>query len=144
LLDSCEKILDYTKNTNYVDDFAGNAVVFDAVMMNFIVIGETVSKLSINLKEQYDYVEWIKITNFRNIVAHDYSGIDIKYKSNIERSIDFLTSANVDVITVWFTSKLSFSLYQYNPYQIIYKNIHRLKNCFRQNQFHKFRVIILH
>jgi len=76
VLDSCEKILDYTKNINNVDDFAGNAVVFDAVMMNFIVIGETVSKLSINLKEEYDYVEWIKITNFRNIVAHDYFGID--------------------------------------------------------------------
>ncbi len=76
LLDSCEKILDYTKNTNNVDDFAGNAVVFDAVMMNFIVIGETVSKLSKDLKEEYDFVEWIRITDFRNIVAHDYFGID--------------------------------------------------------------------
>jgi uncharacterized protein with HEPN domain len=45
-------------------------------MMNFVVIGEMVDKLSDDFKSKYDSIEWIKIKGFRNIVAHDYFGID--------------------------------------------------------------------
>ena len=41
-----------------------------------MIIGEMVSKLSENIKNQHLEVEWIKIKGFRNIVAHDYFGID--------------------------------------------------------------------
>jgi len=45
-------------------------------MMNFVVIGEMVDKLSDNFKRDHKNIEWIKIKGFRNIVAHDYFGID--------------------------------------------------------------------
>jgi uncharacterized protein with HEPN domain len=45
-------------------------------MMNFVVIGEMADKLSEDFKKKQDKVEWIKIKGFRNIVAHDYFGID--------------------------------------------------------------------
>lgn len=45
-------------------------------MMNFVVIGEMVDKLSNDFKRDHAYIEWIKIKGFRNIVAHDYFGID--------------------------------------------------------------------
>ena len=45
-------------------------------MMNFVVIGEMVEKISNEFKEKHDKIEWIKINGFRNIVAHDYFGID--------------------------------------------------------------------
>ncbi len=76
LLDSAEKIIVYTEKTVNPDDFVNNTLVFDAVLMNFIVIGETVNKLSIDLKSKYNFIEWTKITDFRNIVAHDYFGVD--------------------------------------------------------------------
>ena len=46
-------------------------------MMNFIVIGEMVEKLSETLiiateKE----IDWYKVKGFRNIIAHNYFGID--------------------------------------------------------------------
>ena len=47
-------------------------------MMNFVVIGEMVDKLSEDFKNDNSEVEWIKIKGFRNIVAHDYFGIDAK------------------------------------------------------------------
>jgi uncharacterized protein with HEPN domain len=49
---------------------------FDAAMMNFVVIGEMVDKISDEFKKNNDKIEWIKIKGFRNIVAHDYFGID--------------------------------------------------------------------
>jgi uncharacterized protein with HEPN domain len=45
-------------------------------MMNFVVIGEMVDKLSDDFKESNSKIEWIKIKGFRNLVAHDYFGID--------------------------------------------------------------------
>ena len=45
-------------------------------MMNFVVIGEMIDKLSDEFKKNHPEVEWIKIKGFRNIVAHDYFGID--------------------------------------------------------------------
>ena len=35
-----------------------------------------VDKISDNFKKQHPEINWIKIKGFRNIVAHDYFGID--------------------------------------------------------------------
>ena len=45
-------------------------------MMNFVVIGEMIEKLSEDFKDNHPTIEWQKIKGFRNIVAHDYFGID--------------------------------------------------------------------
>jgi uncharacterized protein with HEPN domain len=45
-------------------------------MMNFIVLGEMVVRLSEQFTEKYKQVDWYNIRGFRNIVAHDYFGID--------------------------------------------------------------------
>lgn len=45
-------------------------------MMNFVIIGEMVDKISDEFKSKHPGIEWIKIKGFRNIVAHDYFGID--------------------------------------------------------------------
>jgi uncharacterized protein with HEPN domain len=45
-------------------------------MMQFVIIGEMISKLDDNFKDEYSFVPWQKIKDFRNIVAHHYFGID--------------------------------------------------------------------
>jgi uncharacterized protein with HEPN domain len=45
-------------------------------MMNFVVIGEMVDKLSDDFKVNNPKIEWVKIKGFRNLVAHDYFRID--------------------------------------------------------------------
>jgi uncharacterized protein with HEPN domain len=40
------------------------------------MIGEMVDKLSDEFKKNHSKIEWVKIKGFRNIVAHDYFGID--------------------------------------------------------------------
>jgi len=44
--------------------------------MSFVVIGEMVSKISAELKKIHNNIDWDRIKNFRNLVAHDYFGID--------------------------------------------------------------------
>lgn len=53
-------------------------ISYDACLMNFVVIGEMAAKMSSAFLEHHKNIEWNKIKAFRNIIAHDYLGIDFK------------------------------------------------------------------
>jgi uncharacterized protein with HEPN domain len=76
ILEAIDRIIEYTSGINTADDFDKDYRNFDATMMNFVVIGEMVDKISDEFKKKHPEIEWIKIKGFRNIVAHDYFGID--------------------------------------------------------------------
>ena len=77
MLESIQKILDYSSKFENADDFYNDTKSFDATMMNFVIIGEMVEKLSSDfLTETENKIDWFKIKSFRNIVAHNYFGID--------------------------------------------------------------------
>jgi len=76
ILDAIEQIEEYISPFADTDEFFEHKINFDAVMMNFVIIGEMVDRLTDQLKEKYSHIDWIKIKGFRNIVAHDYFGID--------------------------------------------------------------------
>lgn len=46
-------------------------------MMNFIVLGESVGKLSEDFKSKNEQINWSKIYGLRNIIAHHYFGINV-------------------------------------------------------------------
>ena len=75
LIETIEKIFRYTEDLTTADDFENDTESFDASIMNFIVLGEGISKLSDTFKEMHTEIEWRKIYAFRNIIAHDYFGI---------------------------------------------------------------------
>ena len=74
--EASEKILLFTKSKKSADELYDDVIVFDAVLMNFIVIGEAVSRLSSDLLIKYNELPWSEIKGFRNIVAHNYFGVD--------------------------------------------------------------------
>ena len=73
--DAIERILEYSSGFDSADAFNDDYRSFGATMMNFIVIGEMVDKLSEDFKIIHNRIEWSKIKDFRNIVAHDYFGL---------------------------------------------------------------------
>ena len=76
IIEAIDKILEYTSGFNNADEFNEDHRNFDATMMNFVVIGEMIEKLSVDFKDRHREIDWHKIKGFRNIVAHDYFGID--------------------------------------------------------------------
>ena len=50
----------------------------DAVVRNFEIIGEAANRLSEDIKDQFNSVDWYRIRGLRNRIAHDYMGIDLK------------------------------------------------------------------
>jgi len=77
ILESIQKIQDYSAEFKIADEFYEDTKSFDATMMNFVVIGEMVEKLSADfISETENDIDWFKVKGFRNIIAHNYFGID--------------------------------------------------------------------
>lgn len=76
ILDSCAKINKFVADFWDADALFEDDKSFDAVLMNFVIIGEAVARLSDACKESAPQIPWDKIKGFRNIVAHDYFGVD--------------------------------------------------------------------
>ena len=67
------------------EDTAGGSVVFhasrttqDAVARNLQVLAESTQRLSEDLKSRWLQVEWARIAAFRNVLVHDYLGLDME------------------------------------------------------------------
>ncbi|GAA4740714.1 HepT-like ribonuclease domain-containing protein [Flavisolibacter ginsenosidimutans] len=69
------KILLFTTGYSF-DDYMADERTKDAVVRNFEIIGEAARNLSTVITEANPQVEWKKIIGFRNILVHDYFGID--------------------------------------------------------------------
>jgi uncharacterized protein with HEPN domain len=76
ILDAADKIIDYSLQFSNADDFFSDQKSFDAVCMNFIIIGEMVDRISDEFKLKYSEIDWKNIKGLRNSIAHDYFGVD--------------------------------------------------------------------
>jgi len=76
IVDAAEKILKFTEDILDADSLFADEKTFDAVLMNFVVIGESVNRLSDQLTTTNTQINWQQIKGFRNIIAHDYFGVD--------------------------------------------------------------------
>jgi uncharacterized protein with HEPN domain len=67
-----EYIADYQ-----LDDFLQDKKTQDAVLRNLEVLGQTIKDFSVNdLKLDFPDVKWSQVAAMRNIIAHEYLGID--------------------------------------------------------------------
>jgi uncharacterized protein with HEPN domain len=61
ILDAIDRINEYSSVFKSADAFNIDYRSFDATMMNFVIIGEMVEKLSADFKTNEDSIEWVKI-----------------------------------------------------------------------------------
>ncbi|MEO2068471.1 MAG: DUF86 domain-containing protein [Desulfurobacteriaceae bacterium] len=76
ILISIQKIEKYTADLNF-EEFAKSDIVIDAVIRNLEIIGEAVKKLPMEVRKRYPHIPWKEIAGFRDILIHDYFGVDI-------------------------------------------------------------------
>jgi uncharacterized protein with HEPN domain len=79
ILESIGKVGKYTEETKDPETFyeLNDQLNFNASINLLIHMGENVSKLSDQLKQEYSKIEWQQIKDFRNKIVHDYMGIDL-------------------------------------------------------------------
>lgn len=73
--EAIQNILNYTKELSF-EDFLDDSKTRDAVVRNFEIIGEAVNKLPKDFLDKNNHIDWPGIIGFRNILVHDYFGID--------------------------------------------------------------------
>jgi uncharacterized protein with HEPN domain len=91
--DSGQAIQSYVKNLEF-EDFCVDRMRYAAVIREFEIIGEAVGKLPENIKAQYQEVPWREIKDFRNILTHEYFGVDLRIVWNaIHQDLPLLLNA---------------------------------------------------
>jgi uncharacterized protein with HEPN domain len=75
MLDAAERIARYMDGVDKTD-FLGRDMVFDAVCLNLVRIGEGGKFLSADLKEELSAVHWPDVITMRNRIAHGYRTLE--------------------------------------------------------------------
>ena len=71
-----DKIGRYIGSLSY-GDFIENEMLVDAVLRNLEVIGEAATKVPKEVQQKYPNVPWRRMIGLRNIVIHEYFGVDL-------------------------------------------------------------------
>lgn len=77
ILESSNNIQNYAGNLSY-QELIADRMRLDAIVRNFEIIGEASGKIPQDIQEKYSFIEWRKIADFRNVLAHEYFGIDLE------------------------------------------------------------------
>lgn len=75
IIEAIETVLDYSSGMTF-DKFASDRKTIDAVVRNFIIIGEAASHLSKDFTEMHPDLPWREMRDMRNIAVHGYFGVD--------------------------------------------------------------------
>jgi uncharacterized protein with HEPN domain len=102
ILMAVDKIENFTKDISDSKKFYEDEKTFDSVLMNFVVIGESVARLDDDIRNLYSDVSWNKIKSFRNLIAHNYFGVDAEevwqlissHLPNLRKRIEEILSQN--------------------------------------------------
>jgi uncharacterized protein with HEPN domain len=79
-----ERVEEYIGKLEFIQ-FKQNYLVVDAVIRNFEIIGEASKHIPDELVAKYPQLPWRKMNNLRNIVTHEYFGIDYELIWEIAR-----------------------------------------------------------
>lgn len=77
ILECGNAILEFTKEMLF-EEFCDDRKTYSAVIREFEIIGEAVGKLPAELKQKYSDIQWQDIKDFRNLLIHEYFGVDAK------------------------------------------------------------------
>lgn len=75
MLQSMERIEEYLGDLDF-RKFKMNYLVVDAIIRNFEIIGEASKNIPSGIQEKYPEIPWRKMYGLRNLITHEYFGID--------------------------------------------------------------------
>lgn len=77
IIKALEAIQSYTEGMSF-NDFCSDRKTVDAVVRNFIIIGEASTHIPDELCTKYPEIPWYEMRGMRNFVVHEYFGVSDK------------------------------------------------------------------
>ena len=71
-------IREYTKDKN-LEEFLSDPQLQDAVIRRLEIIGEALRHLLRDFREKHPQVPWCEIVGMRNVLIHEYFGVNLKW-----------------------------------------------------------------
>lgn len=78
ILEAIEKLEEITTTTSN-EEFLKNWIIQDAILKNFIVIGEAVANIDEEVKLKYPTINWRGAKSMRNFIVHEYFSVDLNF-----------------------------------------------------------------
>ena len=75
IVEALDRIFEYTLNLDY-DHWLKDQKTIDAVVRNIEIRGEAAANTPDNIKEQFPDIPWYQMKGMRNILIHEYFGLD--------------------------------------------------------------------
>jgi uncharacterized protein with HEPN domain len=75
VVDACQRIERFIEGKS-LSDFLNDELLFDGVVRNLQIVGEAVRCLPDTTRALRPDVEWSRIVGLRNLLVHQYFGID--------------------------------------------------------------------
>ncbi len=76
ILEAMDRVSRYTLGMSF-EEFSRDARTVDAVVRNLEVIGEAARHIGPELEAQHPEVPWGRMRGMRNVLAHEYFGVDL-------------------------------------------------------------------
>jgi uncharacterized protein with HEPN domain len=77
IVEAIRKIATYVEDLDF-EAFKGDERTIDAVIRNFIVIGEAARNIPEEVAEKYPAVPWRLMADMRNFAVHEYWGVELR------------------------------------------------------------------
>ena len=77
ILEASRRIQTFTKNYT-MRRFSEDDKTFDAVVRNLEIVGEAAKKIPMGFQVKHPEVEWKKMAGLRDILIHEYFGVDVE------------------------------------------------------------------
>ncbi len=102
ILDAINDIDDFIDDKDF-EEFLSDKMLQSACIHQLGIIGEASNHFSEDFFEKYDFIEWSEIVGLRNLLIHEYFGVDIsivwqvikkdipQLKKNIQKIFDDIT-----------------------------------------------------
>ncbi len=102
-LDAIKEIESYLFDVDFLT-FSNNSMIRFACIKQLEIIGEACNHVSEETKTKFTYVPWMQIIGLRNLLIHEYFGVDLHIvweivteeipllESQLEKILQFLTN----------------------------------------------------
>lgn len=81
ILECIGRIESYTKSGK--EEFFNSNLIQDAVIRNLEIIGEATKNITSTLRNNHTDIPWKQMAGLRDILIHDYMGVDLKTVWNV-------------------------------------------------------------
>jgi len=78
ILEAITKIEEYMKGLKSDEEFYNNTQIQDAILRRLEIIGEPVKNITEKFRRQYPDIPWKQIAGMRDILTHEYVGVNLK------------------------------------------------------------------